>query len=233
MNKLLILAVAVCVPALAPAQTLFDAQGFESPTYSLGVLAGQDGWLAENSGANPDPVVIADPTGAGMGQVLMLDPTSDEGGWSGVVRSFVPSAGPMVVIEWDQYRVDTGDNFWYADDAAYDGWVAMQWDQNGQASALNFDFGVALTTGQWQHVTYTLDLVAQTSMVDIDGTSFMSPNPMTDASIGGIDLEVESTFQPGDGPVYVDNLVLTQVPEPGIMLMGALGLLLAIRRRAR
>lgn len=233
MRKLLILAVAMCIPVLAQAQVLFDTGGFEPATYSIGVLAGQDGWVADNSGASPDPEIIADPTGGGMGQVLQLDPTTDQGGWVGVFHSFGPSAGPVVVIEWDQYRVDTGDNFWYADSVAFDGWWGIEWDQAGTASPQTFDTGVALTLDQWQHVTFTLDLVAQTAAVDVDGTSMTSPNPMTDASIGGIDLEVEPTDVTGDGPVYLDNLVVTQVPEPTVLVLGAIGLLLTMRRKAK
>lgn len=207
---------------------LYDSGGFEG--YALGSLPGQDGWVEDTTDPSYGTVdVIADPTGAGMGQVIVLDPPGTAGGWLGAFRAFGPSTAPIVIIEWDQWRADTNDNFWYADSVAFDGWWAMQWDQNGQASAYFFDFGVDVTPGIWQHVTYTIDTLNGTATVDIDGTSFTTNQP--DLSIDGIDLEVEPTEAGGaGGPVYLDNLLVTQVPEPAALALLAVGLV-ALRRR--
>jgi hypothetical protein len=232
MRGFLIVVMVLAGPALACAQvTLFDSQGFESPTYSLGTLPGQDSWVADSTGGQPDPAVINDPTGGGMGQVVEFDATDGLANWTGAFHAFGPSLPGLVVIEWDQYRVDAGDNLWYADNTAFDGWWAMQWDQNGQASSYYFDFGVAVTLDQWQHVTYTIDTIGLTATVDIDGSSFASAQP--DAVLGGLAIELEDTEFGENGAVLIDNLTVTgfPVPEPSLLLLGGLGLLALLRRR--
>ena len=217
MRKLLIIATVLAVPGLASgAAILFDSQGFESPLYNLGTLPGQDLWVSDVYPPGfPNPGVIDDPTGAGMGQVVKIDcPGVESGNHSGAYRPAGPSVPGIVVIEWDQYRVDTGDNFWYYDHFLESGWRAYQWDQNGQASAQGHDFGVALTINTWQHVTYTFDTINQTVSVDVDGTSYTSPNPMTDPAIDGIDMRVASTWDFGYGAVLVDNLRISE-RDPG------------------
>ena len=235
MKKLIFVLMVLSIPALASAgTTLYDSQGFEGPLYNLGLLTGQDLWVTDSTAGQPDPQVINDPTGAGMGQVVEIDALPDVGGWAGACRPAGPSLPGTVVIEWDQYRASTFDNFWYADDVAWSGWWAMQWDQNSQASAQVYDFGVPLTVNQWQHVIYTFDTIAQTVSVDIDGIVFTSPNAMTDPTIDGIDLEGESTTFDGDnGPILVDNMRITEtpIPEPGVLLLAGLGLLALLRRK--
>jgi hypothetical protein len=163
-----------------------------------------------------------------MGKVIMLDPPGTAGGWLGAARPFGLSSLPIVTIEWDQYRTGVTDNLWVADTTSFDGWWAMQWDQNSQASSYFFDFGVLITVGIWQHMIYTIDTIGGTAMVEVVGVgSFSSTQP--DASIGGIVFELEPTEYGGpDGPTCIDTLVITQVaqtPEPGTILLFGCGLL--------
>ncbi len=114
-----------------------------------------------------------------------------------------------VLLEWDQYRTDTGDNVWVADNPDFAGWWAMQWDQNGQASSYFFDFGVAITPLQWQHVKYSIDTVGGRATLDIDGVQFSSNQP--DTSIAGLAFEMEPTAASGEnGPIYIDNVMIRQ-----------------------
>ena len=149
---LLIVCAALAFAATAEAQNkvLYDSKGFEGPLYNPGVLPGQDGWVDDTLSpagypVNPQPGILADPTGSGMGQVVEFNPVgngypSGGPGWSGAYRAndTGPSTGSLVVIEWDQYRDDfpagaaapDGDNFWYADNIDWGAWWGMQWDQN-------------------------------------------------------------------------------------------------------
>lgn len=152
---------------------VYESGGFEA--LLPGSILGQDDWV-EDTDQGYDPVqVIDDPTGEGMGQVLEFDPPGTGGGWQGIARSFAAELGQdgdeTITIEWDQWRGDLDDNFWYADDPDFSRWWAMQWDQNGSAFARNYNAPMPLSTGVWQHLTYTLDLAAGTSTVStpLDG----------------------------------------------------------------
>ncbi len=81
---------------------------------------------------------------------------------------------------------------------------------NGSAHASGFDGPVPLTTGQWQHVTYTLDTFTGQATVDVDG-DFNSAG-FGDTMIDGIEFELAGTAEAGDGPAYIDNLVVREIP---------------------
>lgn len=226
----------VVLASIASAGMLFSADGFES--YALGNLPGQDGWVNDTVDNDPQdgfnfdpPTVINDPTGWGMGKVVMLDAPNGVAsqGWTGAARPAGPSSTPIVTIEWDQYRDDFGDNLWTADDVSFNGWWAIQWDQNGSAFPQSFDgTAIPLSATIWQHVKYTFDFAANTVTLDIGGATSTVPTSGY-SSIRGIVFELEGTAaeSTGDGPVYIDNVVIT--PEPAALAMLALGLLL--RRR--
>jgi hypothetical protein len=223
------LVLAVVSPLMAA--DLYNSGGFEG--YSLGDLPGQDGWVDDTTSPDYGKVqVVTDPTGSGMGQMIALDPPGTAGGWLGAARAAGPSTLPIVTIEWDQYRTGTTDNLWVADKVAFDGWWAMQWDSNSQASSYFFEFGVPVSTNIWQHVRYTIDTVAGTAMVEITGVgSWSSAQP--DKAIDGIVFELEPTEAGGaDGPMYIDNLSMSQLPEPASLMLLALGGLLLVRRRS-
>ena len=227
-HLLTVLALSGLLVLSASADTVFDTGGFEG--YALGNLPGQFGWLDDTTNPAYGLVqVVNDPTGSGMGKVISLDPPGTAGGWLGAARPFGPSTMSPVIIEWDQWRTDTNDNLWVADTVAFDGWWAMQWDQNGQASSYLFEFGVPVGTLAWQHVIYTLDTAAGTATVEIVGTgSHSSPQP--DLAIDGIVFEMEPTDAGGaGGPLLIDNLIVTQIPEPATLAL--LGLLALLRRR--
>ncbi len=195
-----------CAPYLDGA---YDTGGFEG--YTLGDLPGQDGWVEDSTDPGYGKVqIINDPTSGGThGKVMAIDPPGTAGGWLGAYRAITPPTQRFVFIEWDQYRTDTGDNVWYADNPDFANWWAMQWDQNGQASSYFFDFGVAITPLQWQHVSYSIDTVNGDVTVDIDGVQFSSA--MTPATFRGLCFEVEPTEASGEnGPIYVDNLTITE-----------------------
>ncbi|MBI4579391.1 MAG: putative Ig domain-containing protein, partial [Planctomycetes bacterium] len=185
---------------------------FES--YTLGSITGQDGWADDISGGYSAVQIVDDPTGGGHGKVMLLDPPGTAGGWQGAVRA-VAGLDQLVVIEWDQWRDDTSDNFWIADNAAYDGWWAVGWDQTGQLSASGWGGGAAQVVQQWQHVKYVINTATGTVNLDVDGST--ATGGTGDTLIEGIDFEVEPTAAgtPAEGgPTYIDNVVIKHGPAP-------------------
>ncbi len=206
-----------------PATVVYDSGGFEALT--LGSIVGQDSWAEDTSGGYPQAEIISDPTGGGHGKVLVLDPPGTAGGWQGVVRAAPITPGAAVTMEWDQWRADNSDNFWVADNAAYDGWWAIGWDSSGTLSVANtFGGGVTLTPGKWQHVKYTFDPGDGSVTLDVDGVTARAGT--ADTALAGIDFEVEPTAAgtPAEGgPMYIDNIVIKQGPASAPPPFGGTG----------
>lgn len=207
---------------------IYDSGGFEG--FTLGDLPGQGGWFDDTVGGYSPAQVMLDPTGAGMGNVVMLDPPGTAGGWQGIAINLGLLTGNAVIVQWDQYRTDLNDNVWMADTVAFDNWWAIQWDTSLGIHAETFGPSVGLQAGIWQHITYTFDFAAGLVTVDVDGASVSGS--LAAGAIHGWVFE----YEPGDfagegGPFYIDNFVVTQVPAPGALGLIGLGVLAGVRRR--
>ena len=198
----------------------FDSGGFE--TYSYGDLPGQNGFQDMSFDADPNdalvvipPQVIDDPTGSGMGKVVEMDPPhepdpNDYSGWSGYYRPLdAPVTTGLFSIAWDQYRPDGGDNVWISDDPVWDGWWAIEWDSSGAGSLSTYEWQefIPLTFNTWQHIQYKYDLDNDIVVLIVDGVvkqvSYADPD-----GIEGLYTDITDTFVTGDGPIYIDNLIM-------------------------
>lgn len=94
-----------------------------------------------------------------------------------------------------------------------------------------------LVFGAWAKVEMLIDLDADTLAISYDGTPFHSGAWDTDAtgtpSIGGLDWWAAGPNPSSGVSAYIDDLSLTQVPEPATMGLLSLGALLALKRRRR
>jgi hypothetical protein len=226
--------------AILAAATAASAGSFSTDfeSYALGPIAGQDGWVLDNSGAGAvDPVIAADPTGGGHGKVLQIDPNDFNvaGGWSGAFRGvgdLIAEGVNTFSVSWDQWRTGLGDNLWFAEDISFGGWWGLEWDGSQHIHAIS-NFGApeaALTAQVWQSVRLDFDATAGTVTGYLDGVSFGAATAQTFATFRGIDLEVEGSAAGGglNGSNYIDNVVVT--PEPaGVLLLAVAAALL--RRR--
>lgn len=196
--------------AVEPTDVAYNASGFES--FNLGDLTGQGGW--DTYGAYGAVQVVDDPTGGGHGKVLKIDPPGTAGNVMGT-DLVLNGLDKMIVLEWDQWRADTSDNFWVADSRAYDGWYGLGWDTTGQLSAQGFNNGATVIPGQWQHVKYVFNLSSGEITLTVDSETVTGATG--DTVFNGIDFEIEPT-EAGDpsegGPMYIDNVVLKTGPAP-------------------
>lgn len=235
MGKILVyigcFALALAAAAAAQTDILFDSKGFEPPLYVPGTLPGQDGWVNDTDPvAWTPPQIIPDPTGSGMGQLVLFDPpgSGSPWGWVGAYRAndSGPSQRTLVLIEWDQFREDIinntvpeGDNFWYADRLDWTSWWAVQWDQHLMATHQEFIVGATVEGQIWEHVRYYFNFQAREVVVDVEGKRFRESMNVPSGfpvytQIEGIDFEVEPTPPglPEDPPVYVDNVKISEIP---------------------
>lgn len=199
---------------------VYSSGGFEG--FNYGDLPGQQGFEDMSSDADPGdpyvvgpPQIIDDPTGHGMGKVVVMDPPhhpdpSQYSGWTGFYKALDSAAtSGYFSISWDQYRTDGGDNVWMSDHPAWDGWWAIQWDSYGSGAISTYEWQqfVPLTFGTWQHVQYKYNLETGLVVLVIDGevreVSYADPD-----GIEGLYVDITDSFVEGDGPIYIDNLVM-------------------------
>jgi hypothetical protein len=197
----------------ANSATPIFSEDFDS--LSLGLLPGQAGWqddrLAPAGGDPNDPnqavEVIIDPTDPnGVNQVMELDALGTSGGWDGVFHDVAPDAnGPVVVIQWRQWRPDRTDNIWpYFGDAVNDFGAAwtLGWDLTLKYFPYHFDdpngtASVIQDKGVWETVQFTYDFFNFTVQLTItpDGGTPKVGTPISqfEFAIYGIGFQMEGT----------------------------------------
>ncbi len=181
-----------------------------------GNLAGQAsagldsaGWQDDNSGAGGGGTptqVIADPTGAGRGNVVSIDALQSCGGTKGIAALLAtPLFGEVVTVSWWQYRGDLTDNVWYDTREGSAGWYALQRDADGKVIARgNHPLGGEtwvgpLTAGAWQKVEYKFDFVSSAVVLTVsDGSGVLFTHtdfldPFAELAVNGWAWRVEAT----------------------------------------
>jgi hypothetical protein len=199
-----------CTPAEA---SVYDTGGFEA--YQLGDLHNQDGWWADPNGVPFDGVaqVIDDPTGGGMGKVVILDAkdsTPDD--YVFAERQLdSPITDGVTVFEWDQYRTDTGDNIYHGNCG---GWFAAEWDSAsppGQLPPSGWAGGPAPSTNQWHHVRYELNLETGVARIMLDGGAPFEGTFDNTGPTACINWGISNTTVAGNGPLYLDNIAIKRM----------------------
>ena len=204
---------------------IFDSAGFES--FNYGDLPGQQGFqdmTTDNDPADPyvvgPPQIVDDPSGSGMGKVIIMDPPHHPNpdlstGWSGFYKALdAPVTGGYFSISWDQYRPDGGDNVWISDDPLWDGWWSIEWDSHGSGDISTYEWQqfIPLTFNTWQHIQYKYNLETDLVVLIVDGEvrelSYADPD-----GIEGLYMDITDTFVAGDGPIYIDNLMMGTIDD--------------------
>jgi hypothetical protein len=195
-----------CTPTIT---ALYDAGGFEA--FTPGDVDGQDGWEVV-SGDGPH-AIVDDPTGGGMGQVVMLDAIDGTDERIGIQRLIdTPVTTGTVIYEWDQYREDLGDNVWICDDLDYDGWWAVQWefsDPHTTSAAGWPGPGAEIHASVWEHVEYELNVDEQQARVRVAGGPWSDYANFVTDDINGIEFEISDTTTAGNGALYLDNVTMS------------------------
>lgn len=151
------------------------------------------------------------------------------------LRTF-PLQSRTFVIEQDINFVGAGD---LVSRPAYDGYnepaqFGPMWMLSGPVDARHFyvadgtgngivnweDTGIVQRAGQWQRITVGVDVINQTWNFGVDGTTFVSPDPLGfTGNPPGINFVEYLTTSSG----YIDSVMIRAVPEPSAFAICALG----------
>jgi hypothetical protein len=208
--------------------------GFEPPTYTVGSLAGQNGWTTFGPGVVTVETFQVD-TGS---QAVFVDGGSSATGQSGPYHA--DTAGPIVDLSADIYLASSSVETSWQFAATGPGLI-------GYAGGIDIDAGtnaIQLITGdlpfdgtfvrnQWNLVSLLLDYTTQTYTVSINGSAlavdvpFCGNNsaPCNGATVAAYADGFFDTFGGVDGSDdsgYMDNYSVTtvsSVPEPASLLL--------------
>lgn len=232
-RTVLILAVAWSVSIAASAGPVLYENGFEAPLYSVGDLAGQDGWSGAYSSSgtanNPTQIVEAGTmlplsVAAGHGQVLYnYRPFGSQ--LHRVYRDVAPTPVDQgtVVLSYDALRTGTADNtawFFVNNGTAEDNYLAYWGLNNNTGAGFTIYPGYAtfgsISMNEWYNVELhfrlsgageeTYDLIARNTAGDIVGSKLDISFATTGVPLGKFHVR---TFDDGSGTL-VDNLKLAR-----------------------
>ncbi len=215
--------------------------GFESPSYSLGTLAGQNNWgnssipVVENTTVlSGSQAVEFDASLLPSGQNVIAQPLSynSVNNSQALVRIqeafFLSATGTTSV--WD-VMVVVGNN-------GFIGQLGVRNNNIGLGLANSGVGSVPVMRGQWNSLELDLNFQTQIQSAFMNGIfigegSFSNPT----TSLGFVEFGVNQS--PGTDQAFFDNLSITSsaVPEPSTLVIGLLGVALAggygLRRRRR
>jgi hypothetical protein len=229
--------------------TLFDSVGFESPTYTLGSLDSQNGWIADGTGqATVQNSVVEN----GSQAVRLSGATTT---WHFPDLSYTPASGEIVrVTSGIRFGSSTNGvkNFGYFLDAynfstarigrvglgISGGSPAIFATTIGGSGAGTYVLATGLSYDTFYDFQMDLKFATQKFDLYVNNVLIGADLPFLTASVNvaDVDLQMSSTAGATDVGCFDNYKVLTIVPEPGVFSLAALGgltLTVARRRAAR
>lgn len=231
------------VAATARAAVLYDSKGFEAPYYTFGKLAGQNDWYADHVTANTATVQSA-VARSGTQAVRVASDVTNNRFYPKI--DYVPGMGEIISIECDIARTlgGTSPSFGYLVDVyGTDGLRVARAGLGRDAGQIRAIRTLPTGTGpanavvysplDWVHFEMQLNFASHTWALFIDGAPAGTGLPMLNAfapGLGSADLQI-ATFNSSADEGYFDNYTVRTVPAPGAIVLVAIGLAVAARRK--
>ncbi len=246
MKFALVAALSAGVVASANAAVLFDSQGFEAPTYTLGSLPGQNGWLLDNN--PPGPFTVQNTVVRSGSQAVRATGGGTGTNWTFPDISYTPAAGEIISVRADLARtVGSTASFGYLLDIySPAGRIAraglgtnagtivpvLTTLNTAGAPATFLASNATYAANQWVNFEILLNFATQSYDLNIDGISIATNLPFVGAgaSLADADFQV-STAATANDVGYLDNYIVETIPTPGALALLGLGGLAARRRR--
>lgn len=234
--------------SLAQAATVYD---FESPTYTLGTMDGQDGWACGGSGTVPNPAIIAKPSampssaGSQSAQIGWWTDRSTAGAGYGDLTSvsflmqYTPTgsateaavyAGGLTTADVIA-RVRISGNNVLSLGTAPGSPLVTQFADVGSADLKVWNVEVLLDFAGLQYKSIWTDLSDSTAY-DSGWATLLASRTAAQADANSL-FSIGAVGGQGTGGQVFDNLGITVVPEPmtmSLLAVGGIGLLLRRRK---
>lgn len=246
MNKTL-LAAALAVFAVG-AQAQVYSTSFESPTFSVGNLEGQDGWSTTNT-TQPTWTVSADRAKTGTQSVKWSDAGVTTGtssfAWRDV-SSFATNPVPALNASFSVFIEQNSaasrrfgfDVFYNTSDRS-----RLVIDKNtgvfantaiGSTTLSQLGTLSTASAGRWVDISVSINFVTKAVSATVDGINIALPSlgaSTTEATDIDLFRGLNSPLSGETGLAYFDDVTYQAVPEPTTMALLALGAVVANRRR--
>lgn len=248
MNKYAAMVIGLLAFTVVPASA-GNSLSVDFDTFTLGSVAGQNGWQDDSSPGQPVPTIYEDAftDATGHGKVLKVDPTGlSTNNYSGAYLPFgfdlYATNQHQIQLEFDQFRGTLNQTAFVLEapgPRSASSYVGYEYGLDGSfyPTGSVADYGIPMAAGQWQHVKLFIDMDRQEISADIDGLPPIDPlNPGAGSmnpqhfdlgappvkQFRGIGFRIYDTNRgTPNGPNYFDNVHIPtgEVPEPSSLAL--------------
>ncbi|MBI1371095.1 MAG: PEP-CTERM sorting domain-containing protein [Planctomycetes bacterium] len=198
---------------------------FESPTYATGGLVGQDQWIGTAIASVQTAIVHAGT------QALEFDANLD-------TNNSQQTAQRLITLTADA-KIVMQTAFYLTSDTTASAWIPLAaFGENGIIGQLFIGAngqlkGVDVVHDQWNILQWVLDFNAQSAEIFLNDAS-LGTTSFANAATGINRIAAGLSQNPGTDHLYLDDLSITAIPEPGSMtLLGLSAFSFVARPRGR